>query len=195
MDALQNIIDRRSVRAFLDKPVPPDLVEQLLGAAARAPSAGGAEPWHLVIVDDRDTLTRIGRSHPSVEMAETAPLGVAVCGDPGRERVAGFWVQDCAALTQNLLLAAQALGLGAVWTGIYPVRNRVLRYRQILELPNEIVPVAFVLVGYPARRTEPKEVSLEGRVHRNRWGVPRPPAAPAAPAEAPRTRRSTAPYR
>jgi nitroreductase len=170
MEALQTIIDRRSARSFLDKPVPKELVDRLLDAAAHAPSAGGAEPWHLVVVDDRDTLDRIGRSHASVEMAETAPLGVAVCGDPGRERVAGFWVQDCAALTQNLLLAAQALGLGAVWTGIYPVRNRVLRYRQLLELPVDIVPVAFVLIGYPARRLEPKEVSLVGRVHRNRWG-------------------------
>jgi len=171
MDTLQAMVERRSARAFLDKPIPKELVDKLLDAAAHAPSAGGAEPWHLVVVDDRDTLDRIGRSHPSVEMAETAPLGIAVCGDPGRERVAGFWVQDCAALTQNLLLAAHGLGLGAVWTGIYPVRNRVLRYRQLLELPNEIVPVSFVLVGYAARRLEPREVSLEGRVHRNKWGI------------------------
>ena len=170
MSAIKAIIDRRSVRSFLDKPVPPELVDRLLDAAAHAPSAGGAEPWHMVVVNDREMLDRIGRSHGSAEAAMTAPLGVAVCGDPDRERVSGFWVQDCAALTQNLLLAAQALGLGAVWTGIYPVRNRVLRYRQLLELPSHVVPLSFVLVGYPSRRLEPKEVTLEGRVHWNTWG-------------------------
>ncbi|MCK9463533.1 MAG: nitroreductase family protein [Proteobacteria bacterium] len=178
MDALQTIIERRSARSFLDKPIPIELVDRLIDAAAHSPSAGGAEPWQLVVVDDRGTLDRIGRSHSSVEMAGTAPLGIAVCGVPERERVSGFWVQDCAALTQNLLLAAHALGLGAVWTGIYPIRNRVLRFRQLLELPADVVPVSFVLVGYPARRLEPKEVSLEGRVHRNRWGQPLPTPVP-----------------
>jgi nitroreductase len=170
MEALQAIYERRSTRAFLDKAVEPQLVEKLLEAAAHAPSAGGAEPWHLVVVDDRETLDRIGRAQPTAEMAESAPLGIAVCGDPTRERVSGFWVQDCAAAAQNILLAAHALHLGAVWTGVYPVRNRVLRLRQLLELPSHVVPVSFVLVGYPARRLEPKEASLEGRVHWNRWG-------------------------
>ena len=169
MEALQAILERRSARAFLERKVEPELVEKLLAAAAHAPSAGGAEPWQLVVVDDPATLGKIGRAQPSAEMAEGAPLGIAVCGDPTMERVAGFWVQDCAAVTQNLLIAAHALHLGAVWTGVYPVRNRVLRFRQILELPSHVVPLSFVLVGYPARRLEPKEVSLEGRVHWNRW--------------------------
>lgn len=170
MDALQCIAERRSARSFLARPVAREQIEQLLAAAAHAPSAGGAAPWHLVVVQERATLERIGRAHPSAEMAAGAPLGIAICADPGRERVAGFWAQDCAAAAENVLLAAHALGLGAVWTGIYPVRNWVLRFRQILELPTEIVPVALVLVGYPARPPVPRAITLEGRVHRERWG-------------------------
>jgi nitroreductase len=171
MEALKAILERRSARAFLDRKVEPALVEQLLAAGAHAPSAGGAEPWHFVVVDDGEALERIGRLVPTAEMAAKAPLGIAVCGDPTLERATDFWLQDCAAATENILLAAHALRLGAVWTGIHPARDRVLRFRQILELPTEVVPVSLVLVGYASRRLDPKDVSLEGRVHRNVWGA------------------------
>lgn len=171
MDTLKAILERRSARAFLDRKVEPELVEKLLEAAARAPSSEGAEPWHFVVVDDRAALDRIGRLVPTAEMALKAPMGIAVCADPTADRATDFWVQDCAAATENILLAAHALRLGAVWTGIHPARDRVLRFRQVLELPTEIVPVSFILVGYASRRVEPREASLDGRVHRNVWGA------------------------
>jgi nitroreductase len=173
METMQSIRERRSMRAFLDRPVEREHVERLLEAAAHAPIAGGADHTRFVVVDDREILTRIGRSHSRAEPAERAPLGIAVCADPTAERVEGFWAQDCAAATQNILLAAHDLRLGAVWIGVHPTKELVLRVRQLLELPSQVVPVSFVAVGYPSRRPAEREVSLAGRVHWNLWdGTP-----------------------
>jgi nitroreductase len=150
MDALETIRTRRSIRAYQDKPMPPGLVDQVLTAAMHVPSAGGARPWQFVIITDRKLLQQIPTVHPHAPMAEQAPLAILVCGDPGHEKYPGNWPLDCAAAVQNLLLAAHALGLGAVWTGVYPQQERVEGFRRLLGLPKNVIPHSLVPLGYPA---------------------------------------------
>lgn len=169
MDALEAIRTRRSVRKFTLQPVGEDLIEALLRAAMSAPSAGNQQPWHFIVVDDRATLDRIPTFSPYAAMCRQAPLGILVCGDTTLEKHPGYWIQDCSAATQNLLLAAHALGLGAVWTGIHPREERIRGFRELFALPDTIMPLAFVVIGYPAEHPAPQDRFRPERIHRNRW--------------------------
>jgi len=169
MDALEAIHTRRSIRRYEDRPVPEGLVEKLLAAAMAAPSARNAQPWHFVVIDDRSLLEEIGRAHPNAEMAARAPLGILVCGDLRLELSEGYWPVDCAAAAENLLLAAHASGLGAVWTGVYPRQQRMDDHRRWHGLPEPVMAHSLVLVGYPAQQRAPEDRYRPDRVHRNRW--------------------------
>ena len=169
MDAIEAIMTRRSVRRFRDAPVPEQVVRTLLEAAMAAPSAGDQRDWHFVVIDDRSLLERVPDVHPYASMVPDAPLAILVCGDLSRESHAGYWVQDCAAATENLLLAARALGLGAVWLGVYPREDRVAGLRRLLSLPEHVVPLALVPVGHPAQDQGPEDRFDATKVSRNRW--------------------------
>ncbi|MBC7231876.1 MAG: nitroreductase family protein [Chloroflexi bacterium] len=151
MDAMEAILTRRSIRKYTAQPVPDEVIKELLQAAMAAPSARNQQDWYFVVVRNRKTLDELGKAHPYAPV-KGAPLAILVCGDLQREVSKGFWVQDCAAATQNLLLAAHAKGLGAVWCGCYPREERVSALRQVLGLPEHLVPLALVVIGYPAER-------------------------------------------
>ncbi len=168
-DGLDLLMTRRSVRAYTAEPVDDRDVEKLLRAAMAAPSAGNQQPWHFVVVRDRDTMQRIMEVHPYSAMLAQAPVCIAVLGELSLERHKGYWVQDTAAATQNILLAAHALGLGAVWLGVHPVEERQVGLRQILELPDGVECLALVAVGRPAERPEPADRFRPDRVHAERW--------------------------
>jgi nitroreductase len=102
-------------------------------------------------------------------MAAQAPLGILVCADPRLEKYPGFWVQDCAAATQNLLLAVHALGLGGVWTGVYPIEERVAGFRALLDLPEPVVPLSFVVIGHPDQKLPYRSRFKADRVHHDLW--------------------------
>ena len=129
MDALEGLMTRRSVRAYTDEPVSDDQVLKILAAGMQAPSAGNQQPWHFVVLRRKEHLDGLAGALPFGKMLGQAPLGIVVCADVGREQHAGYWVQDCAAATQNILLACHALGLGAVWIGVYPRDERVITLR------------------------------------------------------------------
>lgn len=169
MDALEAIHGRRSIRRYTAQAVPEDVIETLLRAAMAAPSAGNQQPWHFVVLDDRQTLEAIPQYHPYSAMLKEAPLAIVICGDERLEKHKGYWVQDCSAATQNLLLAAHAQGLGAVWLGVYPVMERVAKTQELLGLPPQVIPLAIVSVGYPAEQKGPADRFNPSRVHRNRW--------------------------
>lgn len=169
METIEAILTRRSVRSFTDQPVSSETVQELLRAAMHAPSAGNQQPWQLVVLDERATLERAAAAHPYAPMAAHAPVAIVVCGDTRLERHTGYWVQDCAAAVENLLLAAHALGLGAVWTGVYPRAERVQAFQDLLALPPEVIPLAMVVLGYPAQTVPPADRFLPERVHHNRW--------------------------
>jgi nitroreductase len=169
MDTIEAIHTRRSIRKYLDKAVPEDLVRQLLAAAMQAPSARNQQPWQFVVIDDRKPLAEIASLMPNAAMAAAAPLAILVCGDVSLEKSEGYWVVDCSAAVQNMLLAAHALGLGAVWCGIYPRPPRMRDMKRLISLPENVVAHSLVVVGYAAERVPAEDRYLPERVRRNRW--------------------------
>jgi nitroreductase len=166
MDA---ILTRRSIRKYTDQPVPDSTVTELLRAAMAAPSAANQQPWQFIVVRDRSLLEAIAAATPHSGMAGHARLAVVVCGDLSLEQAPGFWVQDCAAATENLLITANAAGLGAVWLGFYPCEERVDFLRTLLSLPDHVVPFAVVPIGHPAEHPGPADRFRPERIHLDRW--------------------------
>lgn len=157
---MNNILSRTSVRAYQSRPVEDEKVEKMLRAAMAAPTAGNKQPWRFVVIKDRPILDSISTHFHTMKMAGHAPLAIVVCGDmdstfPGDGR--DYWVEDASAATENLLLAAHSMGLGAVWCGIYPMQQRVAYLKKLLQLPGNIVPLNVIPVGYPAEKTAPKD--------------------------------------
>lgn len=169
MNTLEAIHTRRSVRSFMNKPVPMELLDELVRAAMCAPSAGNQQPWQFVIVDDRILLNGVMEVTPNAKMCKEARAAILVCGDTKKEKYPGFWVQDCSAATENLLLAAHERGLGAVWTGIYPIAERVEGFRGLFELPEHVIPLCLVPIGYPAKAAALVDRFQAERVHHNKW--------------------------
>ncbi|WP_419786297.1 nitroreductase family protein [Pseudodesulfovibrio sp.] len=169
MDVMQALMTRRSVRKFEDRPVAPEMVRQMLEAAMMAPSAINEQPWQFVVVDDRKVLDAVSSVHQYIAMAASAPLGIMVCGDTSLEKYPGYWVQDCSAAMENLLLAAHGLGLGAVWTGIHPIEERVEKYRELFKLPESVIPLGFAVIGWPAQAPKSASRFREDRVHFNTY--------------------------
>jgi nitroreductase len=169
MNTVEAILTRRSIRKYADQPVSSEMVKELLRSAMSAPSAGNEQPWQFVVIDDRSILDQIPTINPYAGMAKDAPLAVLVCGDLHLEQFAGYWVQDCSAAIQNLLLAAHDKGLGAVWTGIYPMEDRTMSFRKMFNLPDHVIPLALVVIGYPAQQIPPEDRYREDRVHYNSW--------------------------
>ena len=166
-ELIQTIFARRSIRRYTDKPISEADIETLLQAAMAAPSASNRKTWYFVVVTERGTLDHLAEVHPHGKMLFEAPLCIAVCGGPtASER---FWIQDCSAAPENLLLAATALGLGAVWLGVYPREDRVTAVRQVLGIPETLAPLSLVSVGHPAEEKPPRTQYDETRVHRERW--------------------------
>jgi nitroreductase len=169
MDTLEAIHTRRSVRAYQDKPVPEELINKLLAAAMAAPSARNQQPWEFVVITDKSILNSLPSINPFTQMALEAPLAILVCGNLKAETSPGYWVVDCSAATQNMLLCAHALGLGAVWTGTYPNEERMDGYTELLGLPEHILPHSLVVVGYPATVPPPENRFKPERIHHNGW--------------------------
>lgn len=166
---LDVILGRRSIRLYTAEPVTRDEITELLRAAMAAPSAGNEQPWHFVVITDRSLLEAIPALSPYAGMAKRAPAAILACGDPSLEKYPGYWVQDLSAAVENLLLAAHARGLGAVWCGIYPLEERVEAFRRLLDIPSDIIPFALVSLGRPAEEKPPAERYQPGRVHENGW--------------------------
>ena len=169
MDTLNAIFTRRSIRKYTDQAVPEELVTDLLKAAMAAPSAGNEQAWQFIVIRDRALLDAIPKFHPYSAMLKYASVAVLVCGDLTREKYKGYWVQDCSAATQNLLLAATAQGLGAVWTAVYPLEDRVAGMRKLLDLPEHVVPLALVPIGFPAEQPGRADRFDQARIHHDRW--------------------------
>ncbi|WP_045215010.1 nitroreductase family protein [Desulfonatronovibrio magnus] len=169
MDVIQAIMTRRSIRKYQDKPVSDEKVKNVLEAAMMAPSAGNAQPWQFIIVRDKQALTAIKEINPYAGMAENAPLGILVCGDLSLEKFPGYWVQDCSAAVQNMLLASHGLGLGAVWTGIHPIKQREQGFSKLFDLPEHVVPLAYIVIGYPDQSPKSESRFKPERVHTEKW--------------------------
>jgi nitroreductase len=169
MDVLEAIRTRRSIRKYLNQPVPEELMQELLAAAMQAPSARNQQPWQFVVIDDRAILAEIPTFMPNAAMAGSAPLAILVCGDLDLEKSEGYWVVDCAAAVENMLLAAHALGLGAVWCGVYPREPRMEGLRRLIGLPQNVIAHSLVVLGYGAEQVAAENRYRPERVRRNHW--------------------------
>lgn len=164
--ALDFIRARRSIREFASHPVSDEQIRAVLEAAMAAPSASDRRPWQFVVVREATVRAALSEVHPWSRMAVHAPAVVAICGQPGASR---HWVEDCAAATANLLLAATALDLGAVWVALYPVAERQGKVAQILRIPEGVEPFCLVPIGHPAQTKPPRASFDAAKVHYERF--------------------------
>ena len=172
MDIQTAILTRRSTRKFTSDPVGEEMLETLLRAAMSAPSAGDEQPWHFLVIKDGEMLSRIPQINPNAAPAANTTTAVLALGDLGLERYPGYWVLDLAAACENLLLAAHGLGLGAVWTGIYPDQDRMKGFRKMFKLPKDIMPHSLILIGHPVNDgiySERPDRFRKDRVHYDHW--------------------------
>jgi nitroreductase len=170
MDAIEAIVSRRSIRKYKQKAVPRKLIDELLNAAMHAPSACNEQPWHFVIINDHAVLNEVPEYHSHSYMIREAPAAIVVCADLNlAEEDEAWWVQDCSAATENILIAAQAKGLGAVWLGVYPKNDRVKGIQGLLALPQNVIPLCVIAIGYPDEKKHHESRYQSSRVHYNCW--------------------------
>ena len=176
METLEAIKTRRSVRKYKKEKIPNDILEELLEAGMSGPTGGNGKPWQFIIINDPEILREIPNIPSGASFASDAPLAILVCGDlekyPGLpEKYLDVWVIDCSIAAQNILLAAHGKGLGAVWTGVYPMEERVNGLKSLLELPENIIPLVLIVIGYPAEQL-PVECRYDAsKVHYNSFGI------------------------
>ena len=169
MDTMDAILNRRSIRRYQNEPVPENVVREILEAAMQAPSARNEQPWQFIVLTDHKIMDEIPKFHPFSSMLPQAPVAVLVCGDMKTATADTYWTQDCAAATQNILLAARAKALGAVWLGVYPREERYKTMQRHLKLPDHIIPFALVAMGYPAEEKPRENRFRSERIHYNGW--------------------------
>ena len=169
---MENILNRKSVRKYTKEEVKKEQLEMLVRAGMAAPSARNSQPWLFFVINDRAILDNLAKQLPNAKMLLNAKAAIVVCGNlqkaldgDGRE----FWVQDCSAATQNILLAAESMGLGAVWTGAYPRKETVNIIKVELGLPEHIVPLNVIPIGWQTGEEKPKQKYTEENIRWNKW--------------------------
>jgi nitroreductase len=170
---IETILRRRSIRKYTDQPVEPEKIGLLLQAGMAAPSAMNCKPWEFVVVTDPETLAQF-RSR-LIFGNRNAPAAIVVCGNPSlaaNPAARLFWVQDCSAAAENILIGAVGLGLGTVWIGVHPVANLVKTVREILSIPKKVTPLCIIYLGYPEAEKPARTQYDEQRVHRQKYGNP-----------------------
>lgn len=170
---LANIHSRKSVREYQPgRMLSQSQMETLVRAGMAAPTARNMQPWEFVVIRDTQTLRLLSQAMPFGKMLPGAGGAIAVLGNvEGRERNEGFemWVQDCSAATENILLAAEAMGLGGVWLGVYPLSERMKAVSEVLALPRNVIPMSLVSLGYPIGTEQPKDKYKPGKIHWERY--------------------------
>ncbi|HIT98379.1 MAG TPA: nitroreductase family protein [Candidatus Merdimorpha stercoravium] len=160
--AIENILTRRSIRSYTDQDVEPEKLEAILEAGMAAPSGKNGQPWDFVVLTRREILDEMAERLPYAKMLREARVAIAVCADRTKSP---YWYVDCSAAAENILLAAHALGLGAVWTATYPYRDRMDVVKELCGLPGSYDSLCVIPVGYPAREARPKDNFDPGKIH------------------------------
>ncbi len=171
MDLEEGLLTRRSVRQFQSgKKISKQNLEDMLRAAMYAPSARNCQPWEFLVINDKNIFQEIMAIHPYCSFLADADLAVIVCGNLSEQCDDNYWIGDCAAATENLLLSVHAQDLGACWCGIYPVEERVKAFIKLFDLPKNIMPFALVVIGHPLQPAkQPKDRYNPEKVHYNGW--------------------------
>lgn len=166
---MNTIFRRTSVREFENRAVESEKTELLLRAAMAAPSAGNQQPWEFAVITNKDTLRRLSECSPYAGCLSGAPLGIVLCAKTENLRHPEYAQIDLSAATENLLLEAEELGLGAVWLGIAPITERIDAVRHVIGAPDSVEPFALVAVGYPAKPASHKDRYDQSRIHHEQW--------------------------
>lgn len=169
MEIEKALLYRRSIRRYTPERIEPEIITELIRAAMYAPSAVNKRPWHFIVVDSRELMEKIMNVHPYSKMLGTASHAILVCGDQHLQHDEGYWIADCGAATQNLLLAAYGKGLGSCWIGLYPRVQRMKDISAIFNLPKHIFPFALVALGYPAEEKPLPERFEKEKIRWNGW--------------------------
>lgn len=170
METISAILNRRSIRKYLKKDIPEELIEQLLRAAMYAPTARNTQAWQFVVVTEKNLIEELSVRHPYAKMLKYAPLAIVVCGDKLFEENDTYLAINCAAASQNILLAATSLGLGSVWLGVYPKTDRMQPISELLKLPLHIIPVSLISIGWPDEEKPMPERFFIEKIHYNdKW--------------------------
>ena len=167
---MKSIYSRRSIRHFRSDPVPVDKILEIIKAGMNAPSAGNEQPWRFMVVNQRELLHEITLIHPHANMLNEAPAAIIVCADQGAFKYEEYWIQDCAAATQNMLLVIDEIGMGGVWLGVYPREGRIKSLRKLFKLPESIIPFAIIALGFPESQKPPNNRFVKEWIHWNYWG-------------------------
>ncbi len=170
MDIFEAIFTRRSIRKFTDQNIDDSDVKKMLEAAMVAPSAGNSKPWRFIVVRDPQGLEAVAKFNPYAGMALKSALCIVVCADLSVEKHPGFWQQDCSAAIQNMLLAGRALGIGTVWTGVYPIEERNLAYKNYFGIPENIEVLGIVVCGYTDQAFEKRDNYNPDHIFSEKWG-------------------------
>lgn len=171
MDVFKAIKTRRSVRAYADRDITDADLKAILDAAMLAPSAANEQPWEFVAIRGKDTLGKIGEINQYASYAKKAPVAILVCLNENKEKIKGMGIIDVSMSAQNLMLAARGLGIGSVFTGIYPEKDRIEKFRKLCGLPDSVTPIGLIVLGYPAI---PGEHTVDrfnkAAIHEEKWG-------------------------
>ena len=169
MNTIKAILSRRSIRQYKKRKVSKEKNNQILKAAMYAPSAMNYQPWHFIVIDNREDIDQLYKLNPHAEMLLKAPSAIIICGDLKAEINIDYLVQDCSAATQNALLAIHELGLGGVWISSYPNKDTVVGIRNYYGIPEDIVPVSIIALGYAKEEKAAEDRFTKTKIHFNKW--------------------------
>lgn len=171
MELGEGLLTRRSVRKFVEgKEISKEDRDYILNAAMHAPSARNTQPWEFIVVDDKSIFPSIIANHPYCSFLKDASLAIVVCGNLEEQMAPDYWIADSAAATENLLLACHEKGLGACWCGVFPNEERVTAFKKIFNLPEHIMPLSLIVIGYPeAQPKQPIDRFKPSKIHHNKW--------------------------
>ena len=169
MNTLEAIYKRRSIRKFKNQSIAEQDLNTLLKAAMMAPTARNCQEWEFILIKKRETLEKIMQAHPHAQMLSTADCALIVCADTKREYMPGYWTGDCGAATQNILLAATELGIGSVWLGVYPNEERMNAISKVVNLPEHVLPLNVIALGYPDEEKDEVNRFDQKKVHLETW--------------------------
>jgi nitroreductase len=172
-ETIKAIMGRRSIRKYKPTPVDNETIETILRAGASAPSASNRQPWEFIVITKKEMREKLAEAHPYAKMLLQSPVCIIVCGNRERfypeKEVQDYWAQDGAAVTENMLVAANSLGLGTVWCGVFPRKERVQAVTNVLKLPSDIIPLNLIALGHPDEDPPVKDKWRDERVHREGW--------------------------
>ena len=169
METIQAIKTRRSIRKFTSQKISEEIIHKILEAGMFAPSARNTQSWHFIVIDERRILNELPKLHPYADMMYEAQHAILICGDLHAENMVEYNGVNCSAATQNMMLAAHDLGIGSVWLGVYPRKERMDPLVKLFGLPDHIVPMMLIALGYPNESFEMPDRFHQNKIHFNRW--------------------------